>query len=415
MFRRSAWVSALIVVWAFAAVAQEIPDAPSATRPQQPPAPATGPQTPPTVTAGPRPTGEPRTDDAGTVTPGGGPGAPPAGDTNDTRGELGFIIRKEVNQVVIPVTVRGDNGRLVEGLLRRDFSVLENGEEQKINFFTSDPFPLSAAIVLDLGMSDMAMQKINQTLGSLAGAFSEFDEVGFYTFGSTVDRKLDFSGMSDRLYTTMRRLKHKGRTGGVPVTSGPMASGPTVNGRPIDPGRSTVVTPPRESSVLNDAILRAALDLSKRDRTRRKIIIVVSEGREEGSRASYAEVRKVLLSNEITVYAVGVGEAALPVYRRLETIKLPGLPYGNILPKYADVTGGQVFAEFSRDAIERAYAHATQVARNQYTLGYIARSGGAGNYREIEVQVHRGGLKVKSKAGYYPLPPTSGTGQVVAR
>ena len=40
--------------------------------------------------------------------------------------------------------------------------------------------------------------------------------------------------------------------------------------------------------VLNDAILRAALDLGKRDRARRKIIFIISDGREYGSRVSIA-------------------------------------------------------------------------------------------------------------------------------
>ena len=43
-------------------------------------------------------------------------------------------------------------------------------------------------------------------------------------------------------------------------------------------------------------------------------------------------------------------------------------------------------------------------ARNQYTLAYSAKPGGAGGYRQIEVVVRRPGIKVYAKDGYYPLP-----------
>ncbi|HVH88053.1 MAG TPA: hypothetical protein VM912_15105, partial [Terriglobales bacterium] len=126
---------------------------------------------------------------------------------------------------------------------------------------------------------------------------------------------------------------------------------------------------------------------------------------EDGSRASYADVLKVLLTNKIAVYAIGVGSAAIPVYRRLEQINILGTGNSNILPKYANATGGEVFSEFTRDAIESAYAQVTLVARNQYTLGYYTQATLADNYRDIEVRVDRPGLVVTAKHGYYPLPP----------
>jgi len=113
----------------------------------------------------------------------------------------------------------------------------------------------------------------------------------------------------------------------------------------------------------------------------------------------------VLLSNEVSVYAIQVDAGAIPGYRQLERVRIPLLPYGNILGKYVSATGGQVFAEFTQDSIEAAYAHLTEQARNQYTLGYTTRSTAAGNHRSIEVLVHRPGLVVTAKEGYYPLPP----------
>ena len=399
---RSLGIAVLMGLFVQAAVPQQaqqnVPDAPSATRPA-----SQLPSVPPPAATAPdasQPENEPPPSNAIKTVPA---GSVPNDTAATNRDDLYKIIVR-VNQVTVPVTVKDSNGRLVEGLLKNDFSVYEDGKEQTLNFFTSDPFPLSAAVVLDLGMPDEVVRKVNETLPALAGAFSPYDEVGLYVYGNTVSKSLDFSPANDRFSSALSRAKKPGRTGGVPVVSGPMAGGPTINGVPFDPSVPRVSVPRRESRVLNDAILAAALDLAKRDRTRRKVIFVISDGREIGSKAGYSDVLKSLLTNNINVYAVNVGASAIPGYRSLEKINVPFSGAGNILPKYASATGGQVFPEFDRDAIERAYAQVTGEARNQYTLGYSTRATPSTDYRSIEVRIHRGGLKVIARDGYFPLP-----------
>jgi hypothetical protein len=207
---------------------------------------------------------------------------------------------------------------------------------------------------------------------------------------------------------TLNKVKRAGRSGGPPIIGGPMQTGPSINGHAGVPGQTTnneAPPPIQESFVLNDAILRAAQDLSRRPRDRRRIIFVVSDGREIGSTAHYDEVKKVLLSNNIAVFALGVDTAAIPIYDKLDRIRLPGFGYGNILPKYVSDTAGQMFAKFDRQSIEQAYGEITDIARNQYTLGYNTRATPSSAYRTIEVKVHRPNLVVIAKQGYYPLPP----------
>lgn len=319
-----------------------------------------------------------------------------------------YKIRITPSLVVVPVMVKDNDGRLVAGLLPKDFSVLENGQKQPLKFFTSDPFPLSAAVIFDLGMPDAGVRKVQETLPALQAAFSQFDEVAVYTYSSTVSRVADFTTVTQRLAAVLNQLKtYTGSNNGPPVTGGPLGpQGPIINGRPIDSQVQPVITPPKQARVINDAILMAARDLSKRDRARRKIIFVISDGREQGSTASYADTLKVLLTQNISVYAVGVEGAAVPGYGTLQKIRIPklGIGYGNILPKYVSATGGgTVYSEFAKADIERAYARAIGDARNQYTLGYSSKPG-IGAYRQIEVRVRRPDVKVYAKDGYYPLP-----------
>jgi VWFA-related protein len=336
----------------------------------------------------------------------------PPGTTAKTQAaqEQLYTLVVHTNFVQLPVTVKDRNGRPVDGLLSTDFSVLENGTKQKLTFFTADPLPLSVAVVLDLGMPDTAVQKVNQTFSALVGAFAPYDEVALYTYSSTVSEVSDFTGATQKLSALLNQMKTvRGHENGVPVLGGPLAqSGPVINGVPVDSPTAPVATPPKEAHVLNDAILQAAIDLSKRERTRRKIIFVISDGREYGSKASYNDVKRVLLSNEIQVKAVAVENGALPLYRKLEQIHLPHEGYSDILPKYVSATGGGApYTELTLNAIEDAYSKAMGEARNQYTLGYTParpKTPTAATYRSIEVLVDKPGLKIYTEDGYYPAP-----------
>jgi VWFA-related protein len=318
-----------------------------------------------------------------------------------------------VNFVQIPVRVKDSSGKLVSGLTSNDFKVYEDGVVQQLKFFTADAFPLSVAVVVATDLPATTMKKVNDTLPALIGAFSEVDEVALYRYGHTVQQVSGFSGASSVSTATVNRIKRPGREGGPPMLGGPFGGGPSINGHPVnDPnangGRAgDVQTAPREFYVLNDAILKAAQDLSKRDKTRRRIIFVISDGREQGSTASYDEVKRILLANNISVYGVGVDTAAIPIYDKANRIRLPGFGTGNILPRYVSDTAGDMMAEFDRQGIEQAYAKIADTARNQYTLGYTTQATKSSAFRTIDVRVLRPNLNVFAKQGYYPLPPQS--------
>jgi VWFA-related protein len=335
------------------------------------------------------------------------PGSGPRNQINPSQ-DL-YTISIPVNFVQVPVMVKYSDGRPVYGLLPKDFIVRENGKPQTLTYFSSDPFELSVAIVLDTGMADVALQKINETYSALVGALSPYDEVALYTYSSTVSQVTDFTGKPQRITAALNEMKLvRGRNNGPAVLGGPLGpEGPTVNGLPAGgPPVAPVYTPPREAHVLNDAILRAALDLSKRDRTRRKVIFVISDGREMGSRASYSGVLHLLQTRDIQVRAVVVDSGALPGYRQLDKFHIPEQGRTNNLAKYVKATcGAEPLPELSRNAIEEAYAQITNEARNQYTLGYSPQAAtGSSAYRSVEVLVDKKGLKVAAKDGYYAIP-----------
>jgi VWFA-related protein len=392
---------------------QDIPDAPSAVQPPPPPAPIPQPANPshtvqPAQSAGdsgaqstPATQPPPKMPPVQTVPP----GSIPRNQLSTNPGI--YKIPVSVNFVLIPVMVKDSDGRLVDGLLPKDFTVLENGRKQTLTYFTSDPFQLSVAVVLDTGMPEVVLSKVDQTYTSLAGAFSPYDEFALYTFSSTVSQVLDFTNRSQRLADALNEIKLvPGNANGPLALNDPYSVGPTVNGVPVNgPPIAPVQTPPREAHVLNDAILRAAIDLGKQDRSRRKVILVISDGHELGSSSSYRDVLRVLETRNIQIQAVVVGGGALPVWKQVGRFRLKDQGYWDLLPKYSSATGGgQVFSELTRNSIEEAYARITNDARNQYTMGYAAAATASTTYRSIEVLVDKRGLKVSAKDGYYPAP-----------
>jgi VWFA-related protein len=175
----------------------------------------------------------------------------------------------------------------------------------------------------------------------------------------------------------------------------------------LQPGRSTgngsFITIPKEIHTLNDAILQAAKELSTRPKERRRIIFVISDGKEYGSRATWKEVERYLLTNKIAVYATLVGDSARWGEEWLDRFHLPFTMYDNILYKYTAATGGDYYAEGNTNGIERSYAKIAEEARDQYTLGYLSHESiYDGKYRSIDVRVDRPNVTVIAKRGYWP-------------
>lgn len=370
----------------------------SGTQPDGTPAP--GPATRPPATTGP---------DTVQTTP---PQIPEA-----TKGseEVGYKIRSVTNFVEVPVTVKDSKGQLVAGLTFRDFQVFENNIRQRLDLFTVDPFPLSIAYVIDQSVTADVMAKVNNSLGAIQGALTPYDEVAVFTYNNGAKEATGFTGAQSHLLTAVLALnKATGREEGVPVNSGPLAGcSITSNGECVDPniqqgrsaGGAAFMNIPKEIHTLNDAILRAAESLSTRPPGRRRIVYVISDGKEAGSKATTKEVIKYLQTNKIAVYATLVGDSARWGEGYLSRFHIPFQMNDNVLPKYTQATGGSLDAERGTNGIEKSYARIAEEARTQYTLGYISHQPAIDSrYRAIEVRVNRPSkeVEVTAKPGYYP-------------
>ena len=409
---------------------QPVPDAPTPQAPAPlpgggtitpgigtPPAPSTsssnagsnnGAQQPPTQTTPAPPSSQPQV-----ATPQSENQGPPPEEGSAAVNATFKLPAVHVTEVVVPVMVKDPKGTPVAGLTWRDFKVYENNAYVPLRVFSVDPRPMSVAFVVDQTLPSNYMREVNESLGAIQGALTPYDEAAVFTYTNGAKEWTGFTGaQGNRLPAVLSLAQATGTDSMIPDTGSPFA-GCSIhqNGNCVDPtlqaggstGNSTFITVPKEIHTLNDAILLAAKELSTRPKERLRVIYVISDGKEYGSKASWKEVVRYLDTNRITVDATVVGQSAQWGEGWLDRVHIPFEAYNNILYKYVAETGGEMFNERGVNSIEKSYAKIADDARNQYTLIFASHIPPYDDRaRTIDVRVDRPNVVVTARKGYRP-------------
>jgi VWFA-related protein len=306
-------------------------------------------------------------------------------------------VRVQVNQVIVPVTVKDRSGRLVPDLNKEDFRIFEDRVEQKIVYFSADPVPLSLVLLIDNDLKRNDARQVTASLAAIVAGLSTSDEAFVCRFDQFFHEGKGFVNDQDKLLTELQRtrLDEEPSTG---PTSSAIAESPTINGHsatgdaPKTP-ETTLIIKGQSTKALDDAVYNAAQLLKERDpeRKRRKIILLISDGvnNTKVNTYKYDIVLRDLLRYDIAVYGVGVGSAFFN--RRFER-----------LSQYAHDSGGDVYYGLKTEDMEEFYSRVTEEARNQYTLAYNPTGTDRGvEYHSIEVRVKRPHLDILTREGYY--------------
>jgi len=331
-----------------------------------------------------------------------------------------FQVSTNVDLVVVPVSVR-DGGRLVHGLSKEDFTVLEDKVGQTISNFSADPQPLSAAIVLDTGMGGIALRRLVPLFIAITDGFSEFDEMAAFRYDHLVFQLSDFTTDHEKIeksfdvvktiaakqpahvaagdpapeapaiLRTILGLINFGGYGGVIDNPSPGMAGPVrkPTTETVPTVRSKRVVPSR---ALFDAIYDAAKALETRTDGRRRIIFIVSDGQVTADKNThnFAEITDLLLRDNIELYSVNTDTD--PIDRKL-----------GVLDALARATGGDEYRGLKTASMESAFSRITEQARNQYVLGYHSTNevkGGLPTVRIIEVKGRNPKWDFKHRKGY---------------
>ena len=318
---------------------------------------------------------------------------PPAGPPQNSKqpGEARQAIKIRTNLVIIPVTVKNRDGQLIGDLQRDEFRVFCDNVEQQIVFFTSDPFPLSAVVLIDNDLSIKSAEQVQKSLTAISGGFGPNDEVAIVTYDQFPTTVSEFSFNNDLLFTQLKRLDLRSHYPGAPV-GGPLTSGATANGRSLETGAPTTlgVQQQKQDKDLDDAVYAAGEMLKSRGRDRRKIVFLISDGNNSRTNEhTLDQTLQLLLKSDISVYSISVGHA----FMQKESTRLE---------RYATSTGGDTFYAGKDRGLENLYASVTEQARNQYTITFQPQdTDRSKDYHSIEVRVRRPDLDVTARQGYY--------------
>jgi Ca-activated chloride channel homolog len=300
------------------------------------------------------------------------------------------------NLVILPVTVKDRSGNLVPDLQRDEFRVFEDNVEQKIDVFTAEAFPLSMIILLDNDLKEKDAQQVRKSLDAVVGGLSLEDEAFICRFDEFFHPGKGFTTDHDLLLTELQRTKLDTEPSVAPP-GGAIANAPSINGHSAigdspNIASATMAIGGQTTKALDDAVFGAAQLLRDRNRNRRKVILLVSDGANGGKKTNkmtYDGVVKTLLHDNIEVYSVAVASVFLE--RKFSR-----------LVDYAHDSGGEVYFAAKRETLEVLYSRISEEARNQYTIAYVPRgTDRSADYHNVEVRVKRAGLTIKTRDRYY--------------
>ena len=123
----------------------------------------------------------------------------------------------------------------------------------------------------------------------------------------------------------------------------------------------------------------------------KKAIILLSDGKDEGSRYNFADVLEYARRSGVAIYTVGIGLSSQNADIRLK------------LSRLADETGGRFFFIEKAKELDGIYDTIQKELRSQYLLAYqSSQEGGTDKFRAIEVKMAKPGMEAKTVRGYYP-------------
>ena len=287
--------------------------------------------------------------------------------------------------VVVPVTVSDKKGNAVYGLTEGDFQLLDQGQPKPFTIDSPGEYRpgVSAAIVIQTsGVSGSALLKIKKT-GSMINGYitGEGSDAAVITAGGEVHVAPDFTGDINAIETAFQNLEIGGQSAG----------------RDLD-GVAT------------------ALDLlARQPRNRRRIILLISETRDRGSRMSLNGVLQRAQQENVTIWTVSYsayvtpfttsaadwqdegGDKSFNILAAItEPARLAKVNMSNVLARY---TGGRHLSFARLKSLEDDLASIGKEVHTQYLLSFVP-SHEPPAIHSIEIQVT---TYPESTVGYRPV------------
>src|ERR1700733_1121823 len=270
-----------------------------------------------------------------------------------------FVFKKQVEEVVLHATVYDEEHRLVSGLDRNAFSVVENGASQPITSFRREDIPVAIGIVVDnSGSMRDKREKVSQAVLNLIRASNPQDEIFVVNFSQNSYLDQDFTSDVNLLQAALHQVSAKG------------------------------------STALNDAIVASYAHLKNNYKLEKKVLLVITDGQDNMSEETLQEAsRRLEQANGPTLYTIGLLGSGL---QRSGREALQGIARG---------TGGVAYFPESLDAVDSITRTVAHDIRSQYRIAYKPKNQNVKQeFQEVRVEADAPGygkLTVRTRSGYY--------------
>jgi Ca-activated chloride channel homolog len=271
-------------------------------------------------------------------------------------------IRKDVDLVLVPVTVTDPMNRLIGGLGKDSFILLENGQAQQIRSFSTEDAPISLGVIFDV--SGSMADKIDESRQAIVDFFrtaNPQDEFFLVTFSDRPQVLVDFTSSVDDI---QKRLSY---------------------------------AVPHGTTSLLDAIY-LGLNRMREAHNSRKALLIISDGGDNHSRYTENEIADLVREADVQIFAMGIFDRGAKTPEELHGPEL--------LAAITGATGGQTFFIHSPGELPDVATKIGLELRNEYLLGYRPKNPAHdGKWRKIRVKMKPPTglppLHVYAKTGYY--------------
>jgi Ca-activated chloride channel homolog len=274
-------------------------------------------------------------------------------------------IRVDTTLVVIPVTVTDAQNRFVLGLEKKDFALSEDGVDQKLSQFAGENAPMSVVLLVDTSGSMGAKIDISQrAVAQFLKMMDQHDEACLIEFSDRVKVVEPFSNDASLIESKLSNVEPQGLT------------------------------------ALLDAVSVGLQEMRKAKNTR-KALIIISDGGDNNSRYTAAEIKDLVKQADVQVYSMGVFERFPMLLLSAAEVSGPKL-----LSQLSEQTGGRAFSASNASDLPVIATRIAIELRNQYVLAYVPLNRKKdGTYRHVEVKVKAepglSAFKAHWRLGYY--------------
>jgi Ca-activated chloride channel homolog len=284
---------------------------------------------------------------------------------NVSKEKGGFVLRSEVEEVSLNVTVLDNGGHIIQDLKREDFKVAEDGTPQTLLSFQHLDIPVSIGLVIDnSGSMYKKRPAVNKSSLDLIAASNPQDEAFVVNFADDAYIDQEFTSDINKLRDGLAHIESRGGT------------------------------------ALYDAVVASADKLAADAKRPKQVIVIITDGEDNASTLNLEQaIHRVQQLSGPVIYTVGLlfgDEMTRGEVRHAR----------RALEMLSGETGGIAFFPKSLDQVDQIAAEVARDIRSQYTLTYHStKPTSQPGFRKITVTAQakgEGKLTVRTRTGYFP-------------